>query len=61
MPMRTTSKFIFYFPNHIGLVNYQYRFGGGFQETVRKLYGEGGARRFYRGISPALLQGPLSR
>ena len=25
------------------------------------LYKDGGVRRFYRGVGPALLQGPLSR
>lgn len=42
-------------------MNYQYRFGGGFKETLEKLYQEGGVRRFYRGVSFALLQVPLAR
>lgn len=42
-------------------MNYQYRHGGSFTGTLSKLYKEGGVRRFYRGVAPALLQGPLSR
>ena len=42
-------------------MNYQYRHGGGFMPTLKKLYTEGGVVRFYRGLTPALLQGPLSR
>ena len=42
-------------------MNYQYRHGTSFFETLRILHNEGGIRRFYRGMSPALLQGPLSR
>jgi len=30
-------------------------------EALRHLYQEGGVRRFYRGVGPALFQGPLSR
>lgn len=30
-------------------------------EALRHLYKEGGVVRFYRGLGPALLQGPLSR
>ena len=30
-------------------------------QALVKLWGEGGLRRLYRGIGPALLQGPLSR
>jgi hypothetical protein len=37
------------------------RYGGTFKVTFSKLYAEGGVRRFYRGMAPALLQGPLSR
>jgi hypothetical protein len=48
MPLRTT-------------MNYQYRFGGNLTDVIKTLYKEGGARRFYRGIAPALIQGPLSR
>lgn len=42
-------------------VNYQYKNGTKFRETLKILYKEGGIKRFYRGISPALLQAPLSR
>jgi len=42
-------------------VNYQYRYGSTTIEALKHLYAEGGVRRFYRGVGPALLQGPLSR
>jgi len=42
-------------------VNYQYRYGTTTGQALRKLYAEGGIVRFYRGLGPALLQGPLSR
>jgi len=42
-------------------MNYQYRYGTKTLETIKKLYKEGGVRRFYRGFSPAIIQGPLSR
>lgn len=42
-------------------MNYQYRYGGGFRDVVKKLYAEGGIRRFYRGLVPAMLQAPISR
>mmetsp|Transcript_13281 Transcript_13281/g.17311 ORF Transcript_13281/g.17311 Transcript_13281/m.17311 type:complete len:352 (-) Transcript_13281:110-1165(-) len=42
-------------------LNYQYRYGTGTFESMRILYAEGGIRRFYRGVGPALLIGPLSR
>ena len=47
-------------------VNYQYRYGMGTFEAIGHLYKEGGGglsgiRRFYRGVGPALFQGPLSR
>lgn len=42
-------------------INYQYRNGTTFNNTLKILYNEGGIRRFYRGIGPALLQAPLSR
>lgn len=49
MPLRST-------------MNYQYRYGNSSTVTaVRTLYADGGIRRFYRGIGPALFQGPLSR
>jgi len=42
-------------------VNYQYRYGLTTTQALKKLYAEGGVVRFYRGLGPALLQGPLSR
>jgi hypothetical protein len=42
-------------------MNYQFKHGGGFLHTVRTLYSEGGIVRFYRGIVPALVIGPISR
>ena len=43
------------------VMNYQYKNGGTFKEVLLKLYKEGGIRRFYSGILPALIQGPLCR
>lgn len=43
------------------IMNYQYRFGGTFTETVSKLWAEGGVPRFYRGLVPGLIQAPVSR
>jgi hypothetical protein len=42
-------------------MNYQYRFGTSTSEALTTLYRQGGIRRFYRGVGPALLQGPLAR
>lgn len=42
-------------------VNYQYRMGTSFPVALRTLYADGGIPRFYRGVLPALIQGPLSR
>lgn len=43
-------------------MNYQVKNGGAFQETVIKLWKEGGIRRLYRGLLPwAIFQAPLSR
>jgi len=42
-------------------MNYQYRNGGSAKDAMTALYEEGGIRRFYRGVSFALLQTPLSR
>jgi hypothetical protein len=42
-------------------MNYQYRYGTTTSDALRTLYKEGGVRRFYRGLIPALAQGPLSR
>jgi len=43
------------------IMNYQYRYGGGMVETTKKLWAEGGVPRFYRGLTPALFQAPVSR
>lgn len=42
-------------------MNYQFKNGGKFLETLKKLYAEGGIPRFYRGVAPALIIGPISR
>lgn len=42
-------------------INYQYRSGVTFPVALRTLYADGGIPRFYRGVLPALVQGPLSR
>ncbi|EFJ44445.1 hypothetical protein VOLCADRAFT_82831 [Volvox carteri f. nagariensis] len=42
-------------------INYQYRYGTDTMTAFRTLYKEGGIPRFYRGLGPALIQGPLSR
>lgn len=42
-------------------VMFQYRYGSTTSEAMRQLYRQGGFRRFYQGISAALLQAPLSR
>jgi hypothetical protein len=40
----------------------EYRYGNTSTGTaLRTLYADGGIRRFYRGVGPALFQGPLSR
>ena len=42
-------------------MNYQFKNGGSFIPTIKKLYAEGGIVRFYRGMVPALVIGPISR
>jgi len=42
-------------------INYQYRNGTTFPNALRALYADGGIPRFYRGVLPALVQGPMSR
>lgn len=42
-------------------INYQYRSGTTFPTALRTLYADGGIPRFYRGVLPALIQGPMSR
>ena len=39
----------------------RYRYGLTTTQALKKLYTEGGIVRFYRGLGPALIQGPLSR
>ena len=43
------------------IMNYQYKNNTSIRETVRILYGQGGIRRFYSGLAPALVQGPICR
>ncbi|OLQ07092.1 hypothetical protein AK812_SmicGene9563 [Symbiodinium microadriaticum] len=43
------------------VTNYQYRHGGRVLDVARRLYAEGGPRRFYRGVVPALVQSPVLR
>mmetsp|Transcript_36970 Transcript_36970/g.103241 ORF Transcript_36970/g.103241 Transcript_36970/m.103241 type:complete len:316 (+) Transcript_36970:31-978(+) len=42
-------------------MNYQYRHGTTTRQALRALYKDGGVGRFYRGVGPALIQGPMSR
>ena len=42
-------------------MNYQYRHGINTTSALKILYSEGKIPRFYRGVVPALFQGPLSR
>ena len=42
-------------------MNYQYRFGGTLQTSLKSLYEEGGIPRLYQGLPFALIQGPLTR
>jgi hypothetical protein len=42
-------------------INYQYRNGVTFPTALKTLYADGGIPRFYRGVLPALIQGPMSR
>jgi hypothetical protein len=42
-------------------MNYQYRYGTSTMDALKSLYKEGGIVRFYRGVGPALVQGPVSR
>lgn len=42
-------------------MNYQYRYGTTTSQAIKTLYNQGGIVRFYRGLGPALFQGPLSR
>lgn len=42
-------------------MNFQYKYGMSTFQALSHLYKEGGIPRFYRGLAPALFQGPLSR
>jgi hypothetical protein len=42
-------------------MNYQYRYGTSMRTALKTLYADGGIPRFYRGVLPALVQGPMSR
>jgi hypothetical protein len=43
------------------IVYYQYRYGTTTTVAMKTLYADGGIPRFYRGLLPALIQGPLAR
>jgi len=43
------------------IMNFQYRYGTSSMEAAKRLYAQGGFRRFYQGYLPALAIGPLSR
>jgi len=43
------------------VISYQMRYGTSFEQALRILYNEGGIRRFYQGLSFAIIQAPLSR
>jgi hypothetical protein len=36
------------------VMNYQYRYGGGFKGSVSKLWEDGGIKRYYAGLGAAL-------
>lgn len=43
------------------VVNYQYRYQMTMREAIADLYSKGGIVRFYKGLSFAIIQGPLSK
>ncbi|KAJ4305596.1 hypothetical protein N0V90_001127 [Kalmusia sp. IMI 367209] len=43
------------------IMNYQYRHGSSLTVATRTLYDDGGIRRYYQGMSAALIQGPVAR
>lgn len=43
------------------VMNYQYRFGTTTTQAIHTLYADGGWKRYYQGLTAALVQGPLSR
>lgn len=42
-------------------MNYQYRYGGNLQSSLKTLWDEGGIPRLYQGLPFALIQGPATR
>lgn len=42
-------------------MNYQYRYGTTTTQAIQTLWEDGGYGRYYRGLGPALIQGPVSR
>ena len=42
-------------------INFQHKYGMSTRQALATLYAQGGLRRFYQGMSAALLQAPLSR
>jgi hypothetical protein len=42
-------------------MNYQYRYGGNLQSSLKTLWEEGGIPRLYQGLPFALIQGPATR
>ena len=55
------APFDYFLIFNIQKINYQYRTGTSFPNALKTLYADGGIPRFYRGVLPALVQGPLSR
>ncbi|KAF8876059.1 mitochondrial carrier domain-containing protein [Infundibulicybe gibba] len=43
------------------VMNYQYRYGTTTTQAIETLYCDGGWKRYYQGLSAALIQGPVSR
>ncbi|KAJ3057811.1 hypothetical protein HDU99_007119, partial [Rhizoclosmatium hyalinum] len=43
------------------VMNYQYKNGMDTKTAIQLLYKDGGFVRYYRGLGPALIQGPMSR
>ncbi|KAK9900394.1 mitochondrial carrier [Cystobasidium minutum MCA 4210] len=43
------------------VMNYQYRYGGTTKHATKKLWHDGGFKRYYNGLLPALIQGPIAR
>ncbi|KAK1227245.1 hypothetical protein PQX77_009758 [Marasmius sp. AFHP31] len=43
------------------VMNYQYRYGTSMTQAIQTLYHDGGYKRYYSGLGPALIQGPMSR